>query len=214
MAPTVGEMLISLSLSTMSMRVPRWPMSLSASSERPAHERRVAHHDRDPLVGAVHVTSQRQALADGEAGARVAAVEDVVGALAAAREAAHAAHLAERREVGQAAGQQLVGVGLVAGVPHDVVRGAVEEPVQDHGQLHHPERAAQVAAGLGDGADDGLADLLAQLRQLVVSESLQVPGTPDTRKDGQRVAPDAAVNTAFAPSVPLAALPLRVAGRC
>ena len=34
-APTVGEMLISLSLRTMIRRVLRWPMSLSASSEIP-----------------------------------------------------------------------------------------------------------------------------------------------------------------------------------
>ena len=34
-APTVGEMLISLSFSTMIRRVRRWPMSLSASSDSP-----------------------------------------------------------------------------------------------------------------------------------------------------------------------------------
>ena len=49
-------------------------------------------------VGAAHVAGQRQALPDGDAGARVAAVEHVVGALAAPREAAHAAHLAQCRE--------------------------------------------------------------------------------------------------------------------
>ena len=95
-----------------------------------------------------------------------------------AREAADAAQLAQRREAGLAPGQQLVGVRLVAGVPHDVVGRAVQQPVERHGQLHDPERAAQVAARLGDGADDGLAELVAQLRQLLAPRAPAGPAGP------------------------------------
>jgi hypothetical protein len=69
----------------------------------------------------------------------VAAVEHVVGALGAAREATDAAQLAERPEALEAAREQLVRVGLVAGIPHDVVARAVEESVEGHGDLDHFE---------------------------------------------------------------------------
>ena len=134
------------------------------------------------------VAGQRQALADGDARARVAAVEHVVGALGAPREATHAAELAEGPER-QAAGQQLVGVGLVAGVPDDAVGGAVEQPMEHHRQLHHAQRAAQVAAGLGDGADDGLADLVAQLRQLGVARPRRSAGPRRVGRMAKRWAP-------------------------
>ena len=67
-----------------------------------ADQRRVTDDDRDALVGAAAVARQRQALGDRQAGAGVAAIEDVVLALAPAREAAHAAQLAQRAEVGRA----------------------------------------------------------------------------------------------------------------
>ena len=46
-----------------------------------AHQRRVAHHDRDPLVAAAHVPREREALRDRQPGAGVAAVHHVVRAL-------------------------------------------------------------------------------------------------------------------------------------
>ena len=46
-----------------------------------AHEGRVADHDSDALVRATHLAGERKPLRDGQAGAGVAAVEDVVRAL-------------------------------------------------------------------------------------------------------------------------------------
>ena len=103
------------------MRVLRWPMSLSASSAMPLISAASPTTTAIRSLGAAQVARQRKALGDRQAGAGVAAVEDVVLALAAPREAAHAAQLAQRAEVVEAAGQQLVGVGLVAGVPDDLV---------------------------------------------------------------------------------------------
>ncbi len=64
------------------------------------------------------------------------------------------------------AGQDLVDVRLVAGVPEQHVTGAVEHPVQGHRELHHPEVRSEVAAGAADLVDQEVADLLGQLGEL------------------------------------------------
>src|SRR5690606_4605418 len=87
-------------------------------------------------------------------------------------------------EPGQPVRQQLVCVGLVPGVPDDVIGGAVEEPVEHDGELDHAERAAQVATRVRDRADDDLTDLLAQRRELIGGERLEVRGAPEGGKDG------------------------------
>ena len=89
----------------------------------------------------------------------MAAVEHVVLGLAAPREAADAAELAERPEPLVATGQELVRIRLVAGVPDDPVARRLEQPVERDRQLDDAEAAAEMAAGRGDGRDDRLADL-------------------------------------------------------
>ncbi len=173
-APTVGEMLISLSLSTMTMRVLRWPMSLSASSDRPLM--RAA----SPTTTAMCSRPPRRS----RARARPSAMDRPVPAwppsmtscadLRAAREAAHAAQLAQRVEALQSPGQELVRVGLVTGVPDDPVGGAGEDAVQGDRELHDPQRAAQVAARHGDRVDDAVADLRAEGARLRVADVLEV----------------------------------------
>ena len=71
-------------------------------------------------------------------------------ALLAARVAGEAAGLAQLVEAGLPAGDDLVDVGLVAGVPQDGVAWGVEHPVQGQRQLDRAEVGAEVAAGLGD----------------------------------------------------------------
>ena len=95
-----------------------------------AHQRRVADDDRDPLQSVPHVARLGQALGDGQAGAGVAAVEHVMDRFAAAREPPDAVDLAERPEPVEAAGQQLVRIGLVAGVPDDPVTRRLEQAVE------------------------------------------------------------------------------------
>ena len=131
-----------------------------------AHQRRVADDDRDPLEAVAEVAGLGQALGDRQAGAGVAAVEDVVRRLAPAREAADAVELAERPEPLEPARQQLVRVGLVAGVPDDPVARRLEQPVEGDRDLDDAERRAEMAAGRGDRRDDRLADLLGELLEL------------------------------------------------
>ena len=116
-----------------------------------AHQRRVADDDRDPLEAVAQVAGLGQALGDRQAGPGVAAVEHVVRRLGAPREAADAVELAQRAEPVEAAGQELVRVGLVAGVPDDPVARRLEQPMERDRQLDDAERRAEVAAGVGDG---------------------------------------------------------------
>ena len=94
---------------------------------------------------------------------RVAVLDPVVLGLVPARVARHAAGLAQLLEALLAAGDELVDVGQVAGVPQDAVVGGVEHPVEGQGELDDAQVGAEVAAaGAGDGAHDEVADLLGQ----------------------------------------------------
>ena len=89
---------------------------------------------------------------DGEAvrvrqhGRGVTVLDVVVPALLAVRVARQAARLAQVLEPGLAAGDDLVHVRLVAGVPQDGVGGRLEHAVQGQRQLDRAEVGAEVAA--------------------------------------------------------------------
>ena len=147
-------------------------------------ERRVADDDRDPLQRVADVAGGREALRDREAGPGVPAVHDVVGGLAPAREAADAVDLAQGVEPVEAAGEQLVRVGLVPRVPDDAVARRLEQPVERDRELDDAERRAEVAAGHGDGADDRLAQLGREPLELGVGEAAEVGGSLERVEDG------------------------------
>ena len=90
---------------------------------------------------------------DSERG-RVRAFDDVVLGLGAVRVARQAALLAQRAEV-LAAGEQLVHVGLVAGVEDDAVAGRIEDPVHRNRQFDDAEVRAEVSSRLRDVARSG-----------------------------------------------------------
>jgi hypothetical protein len=106
----------------------------------------------------------------------VAPVEDVVLALRPAREASDAIELPQRFESLGTAGEQLVGIGLVAGVPHDSVARRVHDPMQSQRQLDGPQRAGQVPARLADRPDHLGSQLVGQLFQLVRRHPAQLGG--------------------------------------
>ena len=84
-----------------------------------AHEGRVAHDHGDPLEALAGIPGRGEPGRDREPRTRVTPVEHVVLALRAARKPADAAQLAQRPEPLVAARDELVRVGLVAGVPDD-----------------------------------------------------------------------------------------------
>ena len=150
---------------------------------QPAHERGVADDDRDPLEPVTQVTRLGEPFGDRQTGPGMSAIEHVVRRLRSSREPAHAIELAQRAEALQAAGEELVRVGLVAGVPDDAIAWRLEQPVQRDRQLDDPERRAKVTAGMRHGLHDRVADLDRQLRQLDFVEPTQVGGLLDGGQD-------------------------------
>ena len=92
---------------------------------------------------------------------RVRGAEGVVLALVAARKAGDAARTGAAVAMPlAAAGQHLVGIGLVADVPDDAVVRRVEDVMQRDRQLDRAEIRRQMAAGPADRIDDELAQLV------------------------------------------------------
>ena len=136
-----------------------------------------------PVSGHGHHVPVRSAAAphrlldpDGVADRRgcVPGAHDVVLGLADRAERRQSLIFADRVQLIAAAGEDLVGVGLVADVPQDLVAGGVEQRVQRHRDLAGAQVGAEVAADLPDGVDDVLADLLGHLLQLLVGQAVEV----------------------------------------
>src|SRR5262249_57363203 len=108
---------------------------------------------------------------------------------------------ADRLELLEAAGQELVRVDLVAGVPDEAVAAEVERQVQRDGQLDDAEVAGEVGRADAQDADQFVADLLRQQRQLGVGEAVEVRRRGDLRQDSGHVdgpyIPCALCRTAF-----------------
>jgi hypothetical protein len=119
-------------------------------------------------------------------GRRVPGPHDVVLGLADRAERRETLVAADRRELVAAAGEDLVGIGLVTDVPEDLVARGVKQRVQRDGQLAGPEVRAEVAADLADRLDDVLADLLGDARELVLAKAVQVLGALDAVEQPRR----------------------------
>jgi hypothetical protein len=90
----------------------------------------------------------------------------IVGALAALRKTGNATVHAQPGHAGATAGEHLVGVSLMADVPHQTIVRRIEYMMQGDRQFHRPEVRRQVAAGPGDRFHQESAQLVRQLRQL------------------------------------------------
>ncbi len=91
-------------------------------------------------------------------------LDDVMLGLGLARVAGDAAALPEAREPGLAARQQLVHVGLVAGVEQDPVDRRVEYPVQCDGELHDTEVRPEMTASPRHRLNEQIAEFRRQQR--------------------------------------------------
>ena len=181
--PTVGLIDISLSLRTIRSWVLRWPMSLRASRLRPLV---IA---ASPTTTAIRSVPWRRS----RAVARPCPIDSPVPAwppsktscsrLAPAREAADPAELAQRPEPLEAAGQELVRIGLVAGVPDDPVARRLEQPMERDRQLDDAEAAARWPPVVATVAMIVVADLGGELLELGLGEAAQVGGAGQGRED-------------------------------
>ena len=143
-------------------------------------------HDVAMVVDA-GVAGAGQAVGVGQDRGGVGVLHVVVAALLPARVAGEPAGLAQLREAGLAPGDDLVDVGLVAGVPQDGVEGRLEHPVERERQLDRAEVGAEMPAGVGHGLHDEVTDLAGQLVELGVREPLQVGGLVDGVEDHGRL---------------------------
>ena len=129
----------------------------------PAGERAVTDHGDDRgRRRRSSVAGDGQPVRVAEGGGGVAVLDEVVLGLGPRRVARQAAGLAEPLEAVPTTGDELVHVGLVAGVPHDGVAGRVEDPVQRQGELDRPEVGAEVPAVAGDRLDQHRPDLVGE----------------------------------------------------
>ena len=154
-------------------RLPRHPAGQGAVAD---------HRDRVAVPDALDLERPGDAVGPGQGGGGVGVLDDVVLGLRAAGVAGQPALAPEHGEV-LAAGEQLVHVGLVAGVEDDPVARGVEDPVQGDGQLDHAEVGAQVPAGGGHGADQVLADLLGEGVEVGVVEAAEHGRRGDAGQD-------------------------------
>ena len=139
-----------------------------------AGERAVADHRDDVAVLAADGVRLGQPVGVRQGGGGVGVLDDVVLGLGLARVAGQPALLAQPVEVGGAAGEHLVHVGLVPGVEDDPVARRVEDPVDRDGELDDAEVRTEVPAGAGAHGDQTVADLAGQHVELVGGEVAQV----------------------------------------
>ncbi len=119
------------------------------------------------------------AIGVGEARGGVRVFDPVVLGLGLARVAGEPALLAQRREFACAAGEHLVDVGLVPGVPDDPVLRRLENPVDRHRELDDTEVGAEMTAIGGDGVDEAFTDFGGEGGQLFGAQLPQVSGAMD-----------------------------------
>ena len=154
---------------------------------RAGRQRPVADDGDDVGLAGGVLEGERHPERVGEAGARVAGRQHVVGALRRLGEPGQAAGGPDRLETVAPAGDELVGVALVGRVPDDPVLRAVEGAVERQGELDDPEVGRQVSARLGDRLDDDVPAFLAERGQVFRAQSLEIPGAFDLVQHSHRV---------------------------
>ena len=107
-------------------------------------------------------------------GAGVAHAEHVILALFPPGEGVQAIFLANGVNALAPAGQDLVGIGLMAHVPHQSIEGGVVDVVQGNRQLDCAEAGGEVAAGAAHRAQQILAQLFAQNGQPLFGQGSQL----------------------------------------
>lgn len=100
--------------------------------------------------------------------------EGIVFALFDAWEAAQSMELSVGMETFATAREYLMGIGLVADIPHDAIFRGIEHIMESHGEFDDAETGAEVSGVLGALVDDELSEFRAELRQLLSRQLSEV----------------------------------------
>ena len=100
--------------------------------------------------------------------------EGVVFAFGPLGEARQPARLAQGANPVAPAGENLVGIALVADVPDQPVGWRIEDVMQGNGQFDHPKPGAKVSAGDRNGGNRFLAQFVGQRPQIRFGKLAQV----------------------------------------
>ena len=161
------------------VRALRGPGVVEPLESQPAGHRTVADDGHHLPLLAPQFGRLGHAESRGDRHRGVTAPESVVFALGHARKAADAVQPALGPERLAASGDDLVGVGLVADIPDDLVLRGFEDIMQRRGQLHGPEARSQVPRVDRTLVDDIASQLVAVNAQLLRRELLQLPRRRD-----------------------------------
>jgi len=142
------------------------------------------HRDRVPVfLRDDQIVAALQPEGRGHATAGMSGHDQVVGAFSRVGIAHQPPLGPDGRKLAVAAGDHLVGIDLMAGVPDEAVSQEVEGGVQGERQLDHAQVRGEVGASSAQQPAEGLAHLAGQPLQLGKRERREVFGGPDCRKD-------------------------------
>ena len=141
--------------------------------------------DRDapPVVVTGEIVPAGKAERRRQAAAGMTGHEQVVRALLRIGIAHQSAAGADRTEAGEAAGDQLVRVDLMTGIPDETVAAEVENAVQGQAQLDDAEVRGEVGGPGGGHLGERAAHLPGELFQLLDRQPGEVAGGEDRGKD-------------------------------
>ena len=141
-----------------------------AAWQRPVADHRdgMAISFAEKLVAAVQSEHGR------DAASGMARHEQIVGAFVRIRVAHQSAAGANRGKLAVAAGDELVRINLMAGVPNQAVAAEVERRVQGQAELDNAQVRSKMGRSIGDNFAQGVAHFAGELLQLRQRESLQV----------------------------------------
>ncbi len=146
--------------------------------------RAVADHGDDAVVVAAHVARDAEAEGRRYRGGGVGRAERVVRTFRPLGEARQTAALAKGANPVAAAGQDLVGIGLMSDVPDQDIARRVEHVMQCDGEFDHAEPGAEVTAGLGDRVDGFGPQLVGQLAKVGKPEGARIRRSVDGVQQG------------------------------
>ena len=134
----------------------------------------VSDNGNDAVVLALLVARDGHAERGGDGGGTMPGAEGVVGTLRTLGISADAALDSQRGKPVAPSREQLVGVALMADVPHHGILFEVVDSAQGDAQFDHTQRRGQVATVGGDGLNDSPADLGHEGLELFHRERSQV----------------------------------------